>query len=323
MSRVAVVQRPPVFLDRAATLDAAVAAVAEAAGRGAQLIVFPETFVPGYPAWMWRLRPGTDLGLTEKIHARLRANSVSLAANDLAPLRQAAREHEVTVICGMHERDAEFGGGTLYNTVVVIGPDGVVLNRHRKLMPTNPERMVWGQGDATGLKAVDTPAGRIGTLICWESYMPLVRYALYAQGIEIYVTPTYDSGERAVATMQHIAREGGCWVVSCGSAFQGRDIADDTPGKRELFGDPDEWINAGDSVVVAPGGKIVAGPLHEERAILYAEIDLERVGIARRSLDVVGHYARPDLFQLQVNNKVQTPISFAVTAARSTHEAPA
>jgi nitrilase len=175
-------------------------------------------------------------------------------------------------------------------------------------MPTNPERMVWGCGDATGLKAVATPCGRIGALICWESYMPLARYALYAQGLEIYVTPTYDSGERTVATMQHIAREGGCWVVSCGCAFQARDIPDAVPGKSELFRNPDEWINAGDSVVVAPGGKVVAGPLHEERAILYAEIDLERVGMARRSLDVVGHYARPDLFDLRVNVRTQSVV---------------
>jgi len=317
MSRIAVVQRPPVFLDRAQTLKAAVAAVREAAQTGAQLIVFPETFVPGYPAWMWRLRPGTDMGLTERLHARLRANAVSVATDDLAPLRDAAKQNKVTVVCGINERGAEFSG-TLYNSVVVIGADGTVLNRHRKLMPTNPERMVWGVGDASGLRAIDTPCGRIGTLICWESYMPLVRYALYAQGVDLYVTPTYDSGERAVATMQHIAREGGCWVISCGCALQARDIPDVLPGMAELYRNPDEWVNPGDSVVVAPGGKIVAGPLHEERSILYAEIDLERVGVARRSLDVVGHYARPDLFQLQVNTRPQKPVEFAeVPAPRS------
>ena len=314
MPRVAVVQRPPVFLDRGATLGAAAGAIGEAARGGAQLVVFPEAFVPGYPAWMWRLRPGTDMGLTERLHAQLRANAVSLAGNDLAPLTAGAKEHAVTVVCGIHERDAQYSGGTLYNTAVVIGPDGGLLNRHRKLMPTNPERMVWGQGDASGLKVVDTPVGRIGTLICWESYMPLARYALYAQGIELYVTPTYDTGDRCLATMQHIAREGGCWVVSCGTAFQARDIPDSLPGKSDLYRNPDEWVNPGDSVVVAPGGKIVAGPLHEERGILYAEIDLERVGMARRSLDVVGHYARPDLFKLQVDTQVLQPISFTTTS---------
>jgi len=311
MLRVAVVQRAPVFLDRVATVDCAVAAVEECAREGAQLIVFPEAFVPGYPAWMWRLRPGADLGLTEKIHARLSANAVDLSAAHLAPLQRAAKEHAVTIVCGINERASESGGGTLYNTVVVIGHDGSIVNRHRKLMPTNPERMIWGFGDAAGLKAVDTPAGRIGTLICWESYMPLARYALYAQGIELYVTPTYDSGERSIATMQHIAREGGCWVICCGCAFRANHLPDSLPGKEELFRDAGEWINPGDSVIVAPGGKIVAGPLREQHGVLYAEIDLARVGIARRSLDVVGHYARPDLFQLHVDNRAQAPVTFA------------
>ncbi|HEU5297353.1 MAG TPA: carbon-nitrogen hydrolase family protein [Burkholderiaceae bacterium] len=310
MARVAIIQRPPVFLDRAATLRAAVESVREAARGGAQMLVFPEAHVPGYPAWIWRLRPGPDMGLTEKIHARLLANAVDLASDHLAPLQEAAREHRVTVVCGLDEVDASVGGSTLYNTVVVIGADGEVVNRHRKLMPTNPERMVWGFGDASGLRVIDTPAGRVGTLICWESYMPLARYALYAQGLQIYVTPTYDNGERTLATMQHVAREGGCWVVCCGSALQARDLPDDLPGRGDLFRDADEWINAGDSVVVAPGGKVVAGPLHDQRGILYADLDLERIGAARRSLDVSGHYARPDLFQLRVNNQPQRSVSF-------------
>ena len=311
MTRVAIIQQAPVFLDRAATLSKAVSAVQEAAGAGARLIVFPEAFVPGYPAWIWRLRPGPDMALTERLHARLRAQAVDLSGDDLAPLREAAAQHGVTIVCGMQERDSEFSRSTLYNTVVVIGPDGVLLNRHRKVMPTNPERMMWGFGDASGLKVVDTPAGRVGALICWESYMPLARYAMYAQGIEVYVAPTYDSGERCTATMQHIAREGGCWVLGSGCAFQGRDIAAALPEKSGLFADADEWVNPGDSVVVAPGGKIVAGPLHETFGILHADIDLERVGMARRTLDVVGHYARPDLFQLQVNTRPQRPFTEA------------
>ena len=174
-------------------------------------------------------------------------------------------------------------------------------------MPTNPERMVWGFGDASGLKPVDTPCGRVGTLICWESYMPLARYALYAQGVDIYVAPTYDSGERCIATMQHIAREGGCWVAGQRLRVPGpRHPATRFRARRELFPNPDEWVNPGDSVIVAPGGKIVAGPLHEEFGVLTADIDLERVGMARRSLDVVGHYARPDIFQLQREHRGRT-----------------
>ena len=319
MSRIAIVQRAPVFLDRAATLARAVEAVDEAAGAGAGLIVFPEAFIPGYPAWIWRLRPGPDMALTEQLHARLRAQSVDLSGTDLAPLREAAARRGVTIVCGVHERDSEFSRSTLYNTVVTIGADGTLLNRHRKMMPTNPERMLWGFGDASGLKVVDTPCGRVGALICWESYMPLARCALYAQGIDIYVAPTYDSGDRCTASMQHIAREGGCWVLGSGCAFQGRDIAAALPAQARLFEDADEWVNPGDSVVVAPGGKIVAGPLHEAQGIVYAEIDLERVGMARRNLDVVGHYARPDLFQLHVDRRPQRPVR-DTTELGSTHE---
>ena len=310
MTRIAVVQTPPVFLDRGRTLARAVESLREAAKEGARLVVFPETFVPGYPVWIWRLRPGADMRLTEKLHSLLRANAVDLSADDLAPLREAAKRDKVTVVCGVHERDADFGGGTLYNSVVVIGSDGAVLNRHRKLVPTNPERMVWGQGDASGLKSVDTPCGRVGALICWENFMPLARYALYAQGVDVYVAPTYDSGDRWVASMQHIAREGACWVASGGCAFRGSDIPDTLPGKAELFPKADEWINPGDSVIVAPGGKIAAGPLHDQFGILYADIDLERVGMARRSLDVVGHYSRPDVFRLQVDAKPRRPVEF-------------
>jgi nitrilase len=310
MPRVAIVQRPPVFLNRAETTSAAVAGIREAAGAGAQLVVFPEAFIPGYPAWIWRLRPGGDMALAERLHSLLLANAVRVDGDDLAPLREAAKEHKVTVVCGMDERDTEFSRSTIYNTVVVIGPDGAVQNRHRKVMPTNPERMVWGFGDASGLRAIDTPCGRIGTLICWESYMPLARCALYAQGVDVYIAPTYDAGDRWIASTQHIAREGGCWVLGSGCAFQARHIPDAVPGKAELYPNPDEWVNAGDSVIVAPGGKIVAGPLRNELGILYGEIDLERVGQARRSLDAVGHYSRPDLFQLQVNAAPLRPVEF-------------
>lgn len=313
MTRVAIVQRPPFLLDRAASIQSAVASVRDAAAGGAQLIVFPEAFVPGYPVWIWRLKPGDDARLTAEIHARLLANAVSLGAGDLAPLGEAARRHKVTIVIGVNERDANFSRGTLYNSVVTIGADGAILNCHRKLMPTNPERMVWGMGDATGLSVVDTPCGRVGALICWENYMPLSRYALYAQGVEVYVAPTYDSGQTWIASMQHIAREGGCWVLGSGFALRGKDVPADFPGKAGLYPDPEEWINEGDSLIVAPGGKIVAGPLHREFAILTSDIDLNQCSAARRTLDTAGHYARPDIFQLHVNRQPLTPIEFAAT----------
>jgi nitrilase len=310
MTRVAVVQHVPAFLDQAGSLARAVRGIDEAADGGAKLILFPEAFLPGYPAWIWRLRPGSDMALTERLHARLRAEAIDLSGADLAPLCEAARRHDVTIVCGLHERDAAFSRSTLYNSAVVIGADGTLLNHHRKVMPTNPERMVWGFGDASGLKVVDTPCGRIGTLICWETYMPLARCALYAQGIDILLAPTFDSGERCLATMQHIAREGGCWVVSGGCALRGGDLVAALPELANHYPNADEWINPGDSVIVAPGGKIVAGPLHEHTGMLFADIDLERVGMARRSLDVVGHYGRPDLFQLHVNTRPAQPVIF-------------
>jgi nitrilase len=306
---VAVSQKPPVLLDLQASISSALETIDEAVARGARLIVFPEAFLPGYPTWIWRLRPGADGELGNEIHARLRNNAVDLARDDLAPLRKAARDNGVVLVVGFHELDSGFSGTTLFAAVAVIGPDGKILNRHRKMMPTNPERMVWGFGDASGLNVVDTPFGRIGSLICWENYMPLARHALYAQNIEIYVAPTWDCGDTWVASMNHIAREGGCWVLSSATALETSDIPADFPGRDELF--PDQgWLNPGDAVVIRPSGGIEAGPLHNDKSLLIAELDLEQARRARKPLDVAGHYGRPDLFQLTVNRRPQPAVAF-------------
>ena len=310
MTKIAIIQRPPVLLDRSATIARAVQSVAEAAAAGASLIVLPEQFSPGYPTWIWRLAAGRDGALMGQLHARLLANAVDIANGDLSELCEASRVHAVTIVCGINECDRRHGGGTLYNSVVVIGANGEVLNRHRKLMPTNPERMVHGVGDASGLRTVDTPVGRIGALICWESYMPLARYALYAQGVEIYIAPTYDSGDDWICTMRHIALEGRCWVLGSGTLLRGSDIPDDFPARMQMFPDPQEWINDGDSVVVSPQGRVTAGPLHREAGILYADIDVSLVAPARRALDVTGHYARPDIFELQVRRTPATAVHY-------------
>lgn len=310
MTQLAIVQKAPAFLDKRKTIELAVANVEEAAGNGAELVVFTEAFIPGYPAWIWRLRPGGDWDISQKLHERLLNNAVVMESDDLLPLYEAAKQHKVTIVCGIEERDSELSRTTLYNTVITIGPDGQLLNRHRKLMPTNPERMVWGFGDATGLKVVETPAGRIGALPCWENYMPLARYALYAQGVEIYIAPTYDSGDGWIGSLQHIAREGCCWVVGCGNLLKGSDIPADFPERSSLYPDEDEWVNPGDSIVIAPGGEIVAGPMNKEAGILYHQLDVEKVAIAKRTFDVAGHYSRPDIFQLHVNTQAQTPCVF-------------
>jgi nitrilase len=309
VSKIAIVQTPPVLLDRTATLERAVLAVERAAREGASLVMFPETYVPGYPEWIWRAKP-SDFGLATALHERLLAGAVDLAADDLAPLRESARRAQVTIVCGVNEREGSFSRATLYNTVVVVGPDRAILNRHRKLVPTNPERMVWGPGDGSGLRVVDTPAGRVGALICWENYMPLARFALYSQGVEIYLAPTWDQGDAWHTSMRHIAREARAWVVSGALCMQVKDIPEDFPSRAALYPDEEEWINSGDAIVVDPMGAIVAGPMHRERGILYAECDAARAAAARRSLDVAGHYNRPDVFRLEIDRTARAPATF-------------
>ena len=305
----AICQRPPVLLDKKASMAAAVAMVAEAAGQGARLMTFPEAFLPGYPEWVWRLRPGADRALGNEIHRQLQLNAINIGSGDLDPLWEAAARHGMVIVMGMHELDAEFSGSTLFNTVVVIGDDGTVLNKHRKLMPTNPERMVWGEGDASGLRVVETKFGRLGCLICWENYMPLARYALYAQSMDILVAITWDCGDLWIASMRHIAKEGGCWVLSSTTALQGSDIPLSFPGRDQLFKD-EEWINPGDAIAVKPGGALVAGPMHEEKSILYVMVDADLARASRKSFDPTGHYARSDVFQLKVDRRQKAPAVF-------------
>ena len=308
MVKVAVVQQPPVYLDLAATMERAVGLVAEAAGQGAGLVVFPEAWFPGYPTFVWRLKPSADMGKTDALYTRLVANAVDLSRDGLKPLRDAAREHGTVVVAGLQELDGAVSGTTVYNTVCTIDATGDLLNTHRKLMPTNPERMVWGFGDARGLRVVETAAGRIGALLCWENYMPLARYALYGQNLEILVAPTWDTGDGWLSTMRHIAREGGCWVIGCSTTLEAADIPEDVPHRDVLFPDPAEWINDGDAVVMKPFGGPVAGPMRREKGILLAEIDTAAVAAARRKFDVAGHYARPDVFTLSVDRSPREPV---------------
>lgn len=306
-STIAIVQNPPAYLDKKQTVNLAVTYVEEAVKNKASLVVFPEAYISGYPTWVWRLRPGGDMGLMGDIHERMLQSSVDLSTDDLKPLLAAAKKNNVTIVIGMNEVDGEFSGSTIFNTVVTIGTDGTIQNRHRKLMPTNPERMVWGMGDASGLRVVDTPVGRIGALICWENYMPLARYALYAQKLDILVAPTWDVGEVWQASMRHIAREGGCWVLTTATALESSDMPADFPEKDKVF-PTQEWINGGGAMVVSPSGAVVAGPLMEKKEILYAEIDTDASKKARRSLDVTGHYSRPDIFSLEVDRRESKPV---------------
>ena len=308
-NKIAIVQNPPAYFDKEKTIELVVRYITEAAGSGASLVVFPEAYVTGYPTWIWRLRPGGDMGVYGEIHELMRSSAIDLSSSDLDPVKEVAQKLSVTVVLGLNEIDNTFSGSTLFNTVVVIGQDGEILNHHRKLMPTNPERMVWGMGDASGLRVVETPVGRIGTLICWENYMPLARYALFAQHLDILIAPTWDVGEVWQASMRHIAREGGCFVLSTATALESSDIPDNFPQKSDLFPN-EEWINGGGAMVVHPSGSVVAGPLSEKKEILYADISIEASAKARRSLDVAGHYSRPDIFTLEIDRAKKPPVDF-------------
>lgn len=308
--KAAIVQQPPVYLDKAKSLERAVELMTEAAAQSCGLIVFPETWLPGYPTFVWRLTPGADMKKMDELFALSQENSVDLSKDELAPIREAAKEHAMVVVMGHQELDGALSGSTLFNSVAIIDADGRLLNNHRKLMPTNPERMIWGFGDGSTLNVVETAVGRIGALLCWENYMPLARYALYAQNIDIYVAPTWDSGDSWLATMRHIAREGGCWVIGCATSMQASDVPGQIPYRDELFPNADEWVNSGDAVVYIPFGGPLAGPMHKEKGLLMADIDVAAARASRRKFDVCGHYARPDVFKLAVNRSPQSPIEF-------------
>jgi nitrilase len=297
MIKIAAVQAAPVFLDRDATIDRVCARIAEAAAAGAKLVVFPESFVPGYPDWVWTVAAGRS-AILGALHAKLLANAVTIPSDATRRIGEAAREAGVVVAVGVTERNDEASGATMFNTLLFVDDAGQILGRHRKLVPTGGERLVYAPGDATGLRAYETSIGRVGGLICWENYMPLARYALYAGGVQLYVAPTWDHGDGWLATLRHIAREGRAFVIGCCMAMR---VADMPPDLAKLYPSDREWVNPGGSAIVAPDGKVIAGPIERCEEILYAEVDLDAAQAAKWDLDIGGHYARPDVFDLRVD----------------------
>ncbi len=298
--KVAAVQATPVFLDREATIDKACELIATAGSEGARLIVFPEAFIPTYPEWVWGIPPG-EQGLLNELYSELLTNSVTIPSDATDRLCEAARLANAYVVMGMSERNVEASGASLYNTLLYIDAQGEILGKHRKLVPTGGERLVWAQGDGSTLQVYDTPLGKLGGLICWENYMPLARYAMYAWGTQIYVAATWDRGQPWLSTLRHIAKEGRVYVIGCCIAMRKDDIPDRYSMKQKYYAEVDEWINIGDSVIVNPEGEFIAGPVRKQEAILYAEIDPRMVQGPKWMLDVAGHYARPDVFQLTVH----------------------
>ncbi|HYC52558.1 MAG TPA: carbon-nitrogen hydrolase family protein [Gemmatimonadaceae bacterium] len=294
---IAAAQISPAFLDRDATVDRACQAIADAAARGARLVVFPEAFVPGYPVWVWHIASGQTQQL-RALYAELLDQSVTVPGPAVAKLCDAARTARVHVAIGINERNAEASGTSLYNSLLFIGADGEVLGVHRKLVPTAGERLVHAQGDGSSLKSYDTTLGRLAGLVCWENYMPLARQALYDTGVHLYIAPTWDRGEPWISTVRHIAKEGRVYVISCCSAMRMDDLPDRFAFKASISPSPTGWINPGDSIVVDPDGKALAGPLHEQQDLLFAEVDPQKISGPRWQLDVAGHYARPDVLGL-------------------------
>ena len=310
--KIAAVQAAPVFLDREATVAKARELIAEAGRSGARLVVFPEAFIPTYPDWVWRIPPGQHRILAD-IYAELLEQSVEIPGPVTEELCEAARQAGIYVVMGLNERNAQASNASLYNTLLYIDPQGNLLGKHQKLVPTAPERMVWAQGDGSTLEVYDTSLGKLSGLICWENYMPLARYSLYAWGVQIYLAPTWDNGEPWLSTLRHIAKEGRAYVVGCSIAMRKEDIPDRLEFKAKYYAEVGEWINKGDSAIVSPDGKFVAGPLNAQEGILYAELDPRQMNGSKWNLDVAGHYARPDVFQLTVSKENRPMIAVAQT----------
>jgi nitrilase len=262
----------------------------------------PEAFVPCYPDWIWVIPPNQNKQLAD-LYGRLVDQSLTVPGAETEALCRTARQANIHVVIGVNERNADASGSSIYNSILYISNNGTLLGKHRKLVPTAPERMIWAQGDGSTLEVFDTPFGKLGGLICWENYMPLARYAMYSQGIQIYAAPTWDSGEPWISTLRHIAKEGRVFVIGCCSPVTPHDIPDHFEHKALYTAKNIEWINVGDSAIVDPDGKILAGPLNKEADILFAEIDTQYSTGSRWKLDVAGHYSRPDVFQLAINRQ--------------------
>jgi nitrilase len=301
--RVAVVQAAPVAFDRECTLEKVRTLTLEASGRGAKLVVFPEAFVSAYPRGMTfgavigdRSPEGRDW------YRRYWESSIDVPGQAVDMLAGVAGEADAYLVIGVIERE----GGTLYCTVLFFAPNGDYLGKHRKLVPTASERLVWGQGDGSTMPVFDTPIGKLGAAICWENYMPLYRTALYTKDVQLYLAPTADSRDGWVASMRHIALEGRCFVLSCNQFARRGDYPRDYPS--DLPSDPDAIVTRGGSCIVNPLGEVIAGPVYDEAAILTADIDVGDTIRGKFDLDVVGHYSRPDVFQLGVNEAPAGPL---------------
>ncbi len=311
--RAAVIQAAPVAFDRAATLDRVEELVGRAAADGARLVVLPEAFVGGYPKRAdFGARVGSRSFGGRDWFRRYHEGAVDVPGPAVDRLGRIARSTGVHLVVGVIERD----GGTLYCTALFLGPEGDLLGKHRKLVPTAMERLIWGAGDGSTIPVLDTPLGRVGAVICWENYLPQLRLAMYGQGVELYCAPTVDDRETWLPTMRHIALEGRCFVLSANQFARRSDYPADYPVEAA----PDEVLIGGGSCIVDPLGEILAGPARDGEAILTADLDLGQIARGRFDLDVVGHYARPDVFRLVVDREPKAAVEFRETGPRESSD---
>jgi nitrilase len=306
--KAAVVQAAPVMFDRQATVAKCCRLIADAAGLGAQLILFPEAFIPAYPrGFSFGMVVGSRSREGRQLWQHYWANGLDVPGPATEIIGEAVAAVKAFVAVGVIERDTSLSRGTLYCTTLYFGPDGRLLGKHRKLKPTGAERLIWGEGDGSTLTVLATPHGKVGGLICWENYMPLARMAMYAQGVEIYLAPTADSRDTWQATMQHIACEGRCFVLGC-NQFVTPEMYPAELLALDNVAEPQALACRGGSVIVSPLGEVLAGPLYDQEGILCADLDLAEVARGKLDFDVVGHYARPDVFQLVINDKPARPV---------------
>jgi len=308
--KVAVVQASPVLFDRDATVEKTCRLVQEAAAKGAKLVLFPEAFIPAYPKGLsFGTVVGSRTDAGRRIFQRYWENAVDVPGPETEILGKAARDANIYLAIGVIERDSQSSRGTLFCTLLYFGPDGRLLGIHRKLKPTAAERLIWGEGDGSTLTAFDTELGKIGGLICWENYMPLARTAMYNKGVELYLAPTADARDTWQATLRHIACEGRCFVLGCNQFITKEMYPSDLDGLEDLEEFPDILCRGG-STIIAPMGEVLAGPLYDKEDMLVADLDLGLIARSRFDFDVVGHYARPDVFQLTVNeNPMQAVVN--------------
>jgi nitrilase len=306
--KVAVVQAAPVLFNREETVEKVCQLIQEAAGNGAQLVLFPEAFIPAYPRGLsFGMVVGSRSPEGRRTWQVYWDNAVEVPSPEIEALGTAVQEAGIYMAIGIIERDSLFSRGTLYCTLLYFGPDGQLLGKHRKLKPTGAERLIWGEGDGSTLVAFDTELGRVGGLICWENYMPMARMAMYGKGVELYLAPTADARDTWQCTLRHIACEGRCFVLGC-NQFVTKDMyPSNLEGVEELDEQP-VVICRGGSVIVSPFGEVLAGPLYGGEGILYAELDMGEIVRGKVDFDVVGHYARSDVFQLIVNEEPMPPV---------------